>query len=202
LATSPIYKSAALYELAIFALYGRHYASRYRQLADLIPAGSSVVDLCCGPARIYRRYLKKKSVDYTGLDVSPKFVARVNAMGARGMIRDLRAAGTLPRADYVMMQASLYQFLPAATDVVDRMLEAANLQVIISETIRNVASSNSRLIALLAQLLTDPGAGKQVHRFTESTLDEFFEKYSQRVVRTLRIGGGREKVYVLDARRG
>src|SRR5262245_23908878 len=90
LATSPIYKSTTIYELAIFALYGRHYSSRCREVADLIAAGSSVLDLCCGPARIYRRYLREKSIDYTGVDISQKFVNRLIARGARGVVWDLR----------------------------------------------------------------------------------------------------------------
>ena len=182
------------------ALYGRHYASRYREMAELIPERVSVLDLCCGPARIYRRYLKHKSVDYTGLDISPKFIARINRMGARGIVWDLRDERPLPKAEYAIMQASLYHFLPDADRIVDRMLAAATKQVIVSETVRNVASSNSKIIAMLAQLLTDPGVGKQVHRFTESTLDGFFESYSERVARILSIAGGREKVYVLNAR--
>ncbi|HEU4387528.1 MAG TPA: class I SAM-dependent methyltransferase, partial [Blastocatellia bacterium] len=200
MATSPIYRSATLYELAMAALYGRHYASRYREMAELIPPESSVVDLCCGPARIYRRCLKQKSVDYTGLDISPRFIARLRRMGAKGMVWDLRDERALPTADYLIMQASLYHFLPDANGILDRMLSAAGRQVIVSETVRNVASSNSRIISLLAQLLTDPGVGKQVHRFTEATLDGLFERYSGQVARILTIAGGREKVYVLNAR--
>ena len=197
--TSPIYKSATLYELAIFALYGRNYASRYREVADLIPGGSSVLDLCCGPARIYRRYLKKKSVVYTGLDMSPRFVSRVKRLGGQAAIWDLRQDRALPTADYVLMQASLYHFLPDASPIIARMLAAAKKQVIVSETIRNVASSKSRVISALAQLLTDPGVGKQPHRFTEQSLDQLFEPYLDRAAKILYVAGGREKVYVLNA---
>ena len=38
-ATSFIYKSTEIYELAMLLLYGRHYPSRYRAIAELIPPG-------------------------------------------------------------------------------------------------------------------------------------------------------------------
>ena len=53
--TSLIYRSATGYELLMRALYGRHYADRMRAVADEVPAGSSVLELCCGPATLYRR---------------------------------------------------------------------------------------------------------------------------------------------------
>jgi SAM-dependent methyltransferase len=197
LGTSPIYKSATLYELAILALYRHHYTARYRRIADLIPAGASVLDLCCGPARIFHRHLQHKSVRYTGLDISPQFVSSLRAKGGNAELWDLRAERPLPTADYVMMQASLYHFLPDARPILNRMIEAAREQVIISEAVRNVASSRSKLIALLAQWITAAGDGKQSHRFTEATLDRLFEPYSAEVIRSFHIAGGREKVYII-----
>ena len=43
-----------LYESLMLALYGRHYAARFRAIAELIPAGSSVLELCCGPGILFR----------------------------------------------------------------------------------------------------------------------------------------------------
>jgi ubiquinone/menaquinone biosynthesis C-methylase UbiE len=77
MATSLIYRSASLYELAMLLLYGRHYTSRYRAIAELVPVGSSVLDLCCGPALLYHRYLRTKDVQYTGLDINANFIARL-----------------------------------------------------------------------------------------------------------------------------
>src|SRR5713101_1249799 len=107
------------------ALYGRHYAGRYRAIADLIPSGSSVLDLCCGPGILYERYLRAKSVDYTGIDVNRCFLDRIGRLGARAIDRDLHEPGPLPPADSVIMQASLYHFLPDAAPIVERMIEAA-----------------------------------------------------------------------------
>src|SRR5215211_4230426 len=124
----------------MLVLYGRHYPSRYRAIADLIPSGSSVVDLCCGPALLFNRYLRNKGVRYTGLDLNAGFIDGLVRNGASGMVWDLRKDDPLPEADYVLMQASLYHFLPDAAPIVERMLEAARRKVIIAEPIRNLAT--------------------------------------------------------------
>ncbi|WP_107660249.1 class I SAM-dependent methyltransferase [Nocardia suismassiliense] len=197
--TSLIYRNATVYELLIRALYGRHYTARYRAIEALVPDGASVVDLCCGPATLYTRYLRDKSVDYTGLDRNDKFVAQLTEAGGRGMVWNLNSDTPLPEADYLVMQASLYHFLPEAAPVLDRMLTAARKQVIIAEPVRNIASSDNRVLAAIGQRFTNAGDGAQAHRFTEETLDELFRKYESRVVRQSLIAGGREKLYVLDA---
>ena len=107
MAATVLYKSAVLYELLMVMLYGRHYSGRYRAIADLIPAQSSVLDLCCGPAVLYHRYLRQKSIRYTGLDLSSTFIKHLNQRGAHGQVWDLQEEAALPVADYVIMQASL-----------------------------------------------------------------------------------------------
>jgi SAM-dependent methyltransferase len=198
--TSFIYRSSSLYELAMLALYGRHYGSRYRAIAELVPNGSSVLDLCCGPALLYHRYLRHKSVRYTGLDVNAEFIDRLTRRGASGQVRDLRSEEALPEADYVIMQASLYHFLPDPSPVMDRMLRAARRQVIVSEPIRNLSSSDSRLVALVGKLLTDPGVGNHTQRFNETSLDQFFSRYRSLVQQSFLAAGGREKLYILSRR--
>jgi hypothetical protein len=201
LATSIIYKNTLLYELAMLALYGRHYPSRYKAIADLVPARSSVVDLCCGPALLFSRHLRHKNVRYTGLDVNAGFVERLIRAGGSGRVWDLRKDEPLPRADYVMMQASLYHFLPDALPVVERMMRAARRQVIIAEPIRNLAASDSPLLATLGRIFTNPGVGEQSRRFTEESLDGLFSGYAPQVDQSFLIAGGREKVYVINATR-
>jgi SAM-dependent methyltransferase len=196
-ATSLVYRSPLIYETVMLALYGRHYSSRYRAIADLIPADSEVLDVCCGPAKLYQRYLRKKSVRYCGLDISDRFINRLLTSGVSAQVWDLHSEKDLPAADYVLMQASLYHFILDPGRIVDRMLRAARRQVIIAEPIRNLADSRVPVLSALARRATDPGLGQQPHRFTQSTLDEFFARYSTRISKSFLIPGGREKVYVL-----
>ena len=194
---SLVYRSALVYESAMLVLYGRHYFSRYRVIADLIPQNASVVDVCCGPARIYHRHLKRKGVRYYGLDINQRFISKLVRAGAGGEIWDLTNERELPPADYVVMQASLYHFLPDGAAIVDRMVRAARRQVIIAEPIRNLADSKIPFLSALARRQTDPGIGEQSHRFTESTLDKLMSRYTSRPNRSFLIPGGREKVFVL-----
>ena len=196
--TSVIYQNALVYESVMLVLYGRHYFSRYKAIASLIPNGAGVLDVCCGPARIYSRYLKRKDVKYYGLDINEGFISNLIRAGARGEIWDLRDDRDLPPADYVLMHASLYHFLPDASGVIDRMLRAARKQVIIAEPIRNLADSNIPLLSPFARRQTDPGIGKQPARFTEITLDRLMSRYTSRLNQSFLIPGGREKVFVLN----
>jgi SAM-dependent methyltransferase len=191
---SPIYRSAALYELTMLALYRRHRAERLAAIADLIPPGCRVVEACCGPGLLYRRHLRSKDVDYTGLDISPAFVRRLARAGVDARLWDMRAQRPLPRGDYVVMQGSLYQFLPDARPVVDRMLAAATDAVIVAEPVHNL--TQGPLAGPLARL-GDPGTGPTPHRFDEESLRALFAGYGERVRRSFPLAGGRERGYVL-----
>ena len=72
---SLVYRNPLLYESLMIALYGRHYPARFRAIAELIPAGSSVLDALLRARDPFSRYLKAKGVDYTGLDINVRFIA-------------------------------------------------------------------------------------------------------------------------------
>lgn len=186
------------------ALYGSAYYGRFEALAQRIPEGASVLDVCCGPATLFHRYLKQKRVCYTGLDINPAFVRQVSAAGGTGLVWNLGEDRPLPRKQYVIMQSSLYHFLPDAEPIVERMLAAAEKQVLIAEPIRNLADSPNALVAFLARKLTNPGTGDQPHRFNEARLDALLKGCRSRseVVESRLIAGGREKLYVLAPRNG
>ena len=181
-------------------LYGRHYADRMRAVAEQVPAGASVVELCCGPATLYRRYLRDRAGSYTGIDVNERFVAKLRRAGLDARSIDLGdGSQPLPEADVAIIQASLYHFLPDASRLLDRMLAAARELVIVSEPVRNLASSAVPLIGTLGRRAADPGVGGHGDRFTEATLDQLMRPYGDRVRSVFLIPGGREKVYVLAA---
>ncbi len=195
-----IYRSAFVYELLMRILYGRHYAARMSAVAGQVPAGASVLELCCGPGTLYRRYLRDRASSYVGLDVNEGFVAALRRVGVDARRLDLASAGEpLPPADVAIIQASLYHFLPDAARIVDRMLEAARERAIVSEPIRNLATSGLPVVGRLGRRAADPGVGGHGERFTETRLDQLMERYSTRILTTFLIPGGREKVYVLAA---
>jgi len=197
---SLIYRSATGYELLMRALYGRHYSSRMRAVAAEVPPGASVLELCCGPATLYRRCLRGRVSGYVGIDVNPGFVTMLRRQGIDARRLDLAAPeGDLPRADVAIMQASLYHFLPHAEEIVDRMLAAARQRVIVSEPVRNLAASRVPIVRLIGRRAADPGTGGHATRFDERTLGALMDRYGERVVKSFAIPGGRERVFVLSA---
>ena len=105
-------------------LYGRYYAARDAAVAAHISDGASVLELCCGPARLYLRELRGRVGSYVALDASERFVKRLRSLGVDARRADV-ATAELPVADIVVMQASLYQFEPDAEAIVRRMRAAA-----------------------------------------------------------------------------
>ena len=198
--TSLIYRSATGYELVMRTLYGRHYSARMRAVAAEVPAGASVLELCCGPATLYRRCLRGRVSAYVGVDVNPGFVTMLRRRGIDARELDLAAPdGDLPHADVAIIQASLYHFLPDAEQIVDRMLAAARDRVIVSEPVRNLASSGVPIVGLIGRRAADPGTGAHATRFDERTLEALMNRYGERVVKSFAIPGGRERVFVLSA---
>jgi SAM-dependent methyltransferase len=198
--TSLIYRNATGYELLMRVLYGRYYGARLAAVAAEIPSGVSVVELCCGPGTLYRRHLQHRPKgSYLGLDVNQGFVDRLVRRGINARRIDLTDDQPLPEGDVLLIQASLYHFLPDAEALVDRMLIAARKLVIVAEPVRNLASSGIPLVSLLGRRAADPGVGGHADRFTESTFDALMARYADRVQRAFLIPGGREKVYVLAA---
>lgn len=195
---SLIYRSALGYELLMRALYGRHYGERMRVVAEHVPRGSSVLECCCGPGTLYLRHLRAITSGYIGLDVNDRFVRRLQLSGIDAREVDLAGCpDPLPQADVVIMQASLYHFLPGASEIVAKMLAAARDRVIVAEPIRNLACSRVPLVGFIGRRAADPGAGGHAQRFTEQMLDELMSRYRDRTLATFKVRGGREKGYVL-----
>ena len=199
--TGLVYRSALGYELVMRVLYGRHYGGRLQAVAEQVPAGVSVLELCPGPGALYARHLRRRGGAYTAIDVNKRFVSRLRRLGAQALVRDLSSSPELPEADVVIMQASLYHFLPDAQEIVDRMVAAARVRVIVAEPIRNLASSAVPVLAALSRLTTDAGAGGHEQRFDEISLDHLMARYTDVTIAAFTIDGGREKVFVLAPRR-
>jgi len=190
-----IYSSRTVYHLVMRVLYGRHFGARYAAIAAEIPSGAEVIDVCAGDGYLYLKFLRQKSVRYLGLDISPRLVdwARKHGVSARqfNLWQD-----TLPPGDVVVMQASLYQFLPHAEPIIGKLLSAARHTVIISEPIRNLSSSLLPLVPGLSRHLSAPdstGGTYTGQRFDRQSLAEFFNSF-EAFQRSFMIPGGRDMV--------
>jgi glycosyltransferase involved in cell wall biosynthesis len=159
---SPIYWTGHGYDLVMRALYGREYRATLEAVAARIPDGASVVDVCCGTARLDRDFLRQRGCSYLGLDVNGDFVMHARRRGVDVRWFNLLAE-PIPAADHVVMCSSLYHFSDDVEAVIAKMRRAARRSVIISEPVRNLSAAP--LVGGLAAALTDPGTGSFTSRF-------------------------------------
>jgi trans-aconitate methyltransferase len=193
---SLIYRSALGYGLAMRVLYGRYYGTRDAAVAAHVPDGASILELCCGPGRLYRNELRGRVGSYIAMDSNAGFVDRLRRRGVDARKADV-ATAELPLADVVLMQAGLYHFLPDAEAMVRRMLAAARRRVVISEPVRNLAQSSAAIVARLASAGAATADGPQAGRFDEASLATLMGRFGDAVLEAHPAPGGRERVYVL-----
>lgn len=174
-------------------LYGRHFEARYAAIAREIPDGVSVADVCAGDSYLYLKYLRSKRVNYLALDISPQMIAWAQRHSVPARQFDARR-DELPISDVIVMQASLYQFLPDARSMIRKLLNAARQRVIITEPIRNLSDSKNPLLAFIGRKMTVPVSTDGTYtaqRFTQSSAEELFRSFES-LQRVAVLPGGRE----------
>ena len=192
---SIVYWSPIIYGFLMRLGYGSAYTHRYEAIRDLVEPGKSLVDVCCGDCRI-ASYLAPKNIAYTGIDFSPVFLRAGQRKGLRTAFCDVNR-DEIPPGDYVLMQASLYQFYPHHRKIIDKLLRAASRFVLISEPVINKAQSRNPLIAFLGEYLSDPGDGVKKFKFNSASLSDALAPYADRIVHRGTIRKGIEQIYVL-----
>jgi trans-aconitate methyltransferase len=182
-------------------LYGRNFHARYQAIAVFVPPGVEVVDVCAGDCYLYLTQLRAKSVKYLGLDISPQMVAWARRRGIAAQEFNVWQ-DVIPPTDFVLMQASLYQFIPHAEHILHRLIRAARQKVIVAEPIQNLTESPHRLLAALTHRLTVPlGAddsytGRRFHRDSLMALFTSFQEFEG----AYEIPGEREWIGVFTGR--
>lgn len=189
------YASPLIYDALIWFLYSGRPRRRFRSVIEEIPVGSSVVDLCAGTS-MFHDELQYKRVEYTAVDVNPSFVRAFGRKGIRALCIDIRK-GNLPRADILVMNSSLYHFIPNVDKVLGEMLAAARRKVIILEAVESFSNSRfSPLERFAKNVITVDGIVPEFH-FTAQSFRHSMEAIS-RSVRFDSVGGGRDMLAVFN----
>src|SRR2546427_4741346 len=154
-----IYRFPTLYRLAMRVGYGADAEARYPLVADLVADRTDqpghILELCCGDLALYRHLLRRGLArSYLGLEQSSAMLRLARRRGVDVRAFDVRAAGELPTADTVIMQASLYQFHDIADTLLPRPWAAARRLLVIAEPVRNVSRSRVRAARWIARILT------------------------------------------------
>ena len=165
---SLIYSSPRLLELALRIKYGRFYHVRLKRVAKEVHEGARVVDLCCGDSAIYLRYLRKKRVDYLGIEINPRMARLVGQRGVKIVAADVRTYD-LPPCDVLLCLGSLYQFSSQSNKLIQSAQQVAG-KIVLLEPVENLACSGYPLIADMAARMTDFGDGRVLFRYQEDAL--------------------------------
>jgi len=191
-----LYRVPALYGLAMRIAYRRDYGARHALIADMVGRSTDVLELCCGDLELYRHLATRGLVRaYRGLEQAPAMLRLAQRRGVEVHAFDVRAGGELPRAETVIMQASLYQFHDVAESLLPHLWAAARRLLVIAEPVRNLSHSRNVLARWLARELTRTADGR-VHafRYSEGALLDLYARCRIPVSRLQRTPGGHELV--------
>ncbi len=168
----PVYWHPALYQLAMRRLYGpQGFHERYRVVAQQVPPGCDVVDLCAGDG-LLRHHLPPGTA-YLAVDINAAFLDGLRKQGVPTMVADLRRA--IPKGDCVVMMASLYHFMPDHAALVRRCLDAASRRLVLTEPVENVTASSNAVIQRVSAWASDPGDGTSQQRMTKQDLEQLLQ---------------------------
>lgn len=187
--TSLLYRVPWLYHQAMRLLYRQGKRQRLAVTAQYVPAGTTVLDVCSGDCALYSHWLRGRLVDYLGVDINPRLLYAGARQGARVRLMDVHQED-LPPADIVVMQASLYQFIPNHHALLQKLLRTARRRVIVTEPVKNWAASSRQWIRQASQWWTNPGTGPAPHRFTREELEQLFLQYGASEIKET--SGGRD----------
>ncbi|MBY0449691.1 MAG: class I SAM-dependent methyltransferase [Cyanobacteria bacterium] len=199
---SLVYQYPWIYDFVMKLLYGpKGYKERYEAIYQWIPSNTKVCDVCCGPGTLFKKIMPIVQIDYIGVDLNAGFESSVQAMGGKFVEHNILEDSPLPEADVVVMQASLYHFLPdthAVQTVIQKLFKAAKHRIIITEPVKNLSTSSVPLISWLAKRAANPGNGDALYRFNVDSLETVLAPFMAQLKHQATIASGREKLYVFD----
>ncbi len=195
---SPIYWHPILYRAAMKMSYGDQFMKRYEMLDKHIPEGAEVFEVCMGDAYFYHNYLAKKNVRYSCGDINPAFVNSAKQKGLNASLLNV-FNDAIPKADYILMHASLSYFIPQEASIVLKLLASAGKKVILAESVHNLSNSSSGIKSALGTFLSKAKAGQAKIKFTRETLKTSFEPFMDQVEVWEEDEACREVIIVLSA---
>jgi SAM-dependent methyltransferase len=177
-------------------LYGKNYTDRFLEiLKEMDDRDCTVLDVCSGDCALYKIAFKgNKKIQYKGIDINEVFIREARNKNIDVTFCDVMI-NEIPKADYVVLQGSLYQFHPNCEMILRKLFDSANKKLIISEPVRNLSSSSSSLISFFSRFSADPGDGHKTYRFNKVSLKQLFEKsFAGLDISVREIPGGRDLI--------
>jgi trans-aconitate methyltransferase len=113
-----IYWNVYFYKFIIYLIYKRNYRRRDEIISEQTD-DLKVLDLCCGYGSL-SRYIKK----YRGIDFNKPFVNYARKKGLDVSFGDI-AKIDLPEEECIILQASLYHFIPEHKNLIEKIIKKA-----------------------------------------------------------------------------
>ena len=197
-----VYWHPFIYKFAMRLLYLFNYRDRYKAVADLIPDHCSVMELCAGDGELFHKHLRMKAgIRYMGYDRNRGFVTSCLKKNIPMTEFDITIDPIETRADFVILQASLYQFMPDHEYIIKKMLAQTDRLCIIAEPIRNLKDSKIKLVSKLASWADRSSEAAMKKGFDEASADHFFkDRFGLNLQHSMVCAGGQEKIFVLNPR--
>jgi SAM-dependent methyltransferase len=169
-----IYWHHLTYRFAMWLFYGSRLSQRFDSVAQLIPSGSSVIDLCCGDGAFYFDHLSQKNVDYSGVDLSRSLTKRLLSKGISvkigSLLEFLEGNPPAEKKDFCTLLGALYHFGEKDSP---RVLERMTLQgkkCVLLEPIQNLSTHSTPLLRAVGAISTHVPGTESHFRFTQESL--------------------------------
>lgn len=173
MAKSIIYWHPWIYRLVMMLIYGKEYSRRYLVIAKEVD-GMEVLDICCGDCRL-SNYVKR----YRGVDFNDKFVKCARKKGLDAMKMDI-TKDHIPKSECIVMQDSLYQFIPNHEKIIKKLLKRSK-KVVIAEAGITFGQSKNPIISAIAKKLTSTSR-QHKERFTKGELYKLYRKFNAKKI--------------------
>ena len=192
---SILYWHPNIYNFLVRLMYKTSFNERYTTINNLITDNSSVVDVCCGDSYLYS-YLKNKNINYLGLDFNPTFINISKRKGIKARLFNIYE-DPIPHADYIIIQTSLYQFIPNHDQILKKLYQAADKYLIITETMKSYGGSKNKFFSKIGKYLNNPGDGIKENRFSLITFKKAMEPFQEKIENEFFIKGNIDYVVVI-----
>lgn len=178
-----IYLHPKIYEYVMKLLHLGDFKKRYEIISQEC-RGMRILDLCCGDCYLSNFVDKKR---YTGIDLNKTFIRHALKKGINAKFMDIEKE-EIPESECIILQGSLYQFIPNEAAILEKIFNKATKKVIISEPIHNLADSRLPFVKKIAAILTKTEKGKGYsRRFNEKNLRALFRDYGvNKIIKTKR----------------
>ena len=121
-------------------------------------------------------------IKYTGIDFNNVFLNHLRKKKIDVIHMDINQEKIPIKADYVVLQSSLYQFIPNHLQIIRKLLDVTQKYLIIQETVVSYTQSSNLLLSIIGKILNNPGDGYKTQRLDKQNLLKDLESMKNKII--------------------